>query len=141
MVLPQYDAFSNAIIYCIVKHFILSVLSNGISKYATTEFRIMKFVAIIVFSLSVLLSGAAYADVAAGQSAYAAKGCIGCHGVGGQSMVPTYPVLKGRDSAYIMKNLIDYRSGARQNATMNAMAAGLSDADIKNLGDYIGSLN
>mgnify|MGYP000057999909 FL=1 len=56
-------------------------------------------------------------------------------------MVTTYSVLKGRDSAYIMKNLIDYRSGARQNATMNAMAAGLSDADIKNLGDYIGSLN
>ena len=69
MVLPLYDAFSNAIIYCIVKHFILSVLSNGISKYATTEFRIMKFVAIIVFSLSVLLIGAAYADVAAVQSA------------------------------------------------------------------------
>ena len=101
----------------------------------------MKFVAIIVCSLSVLLSGFAYADVAAGQSAYAANGCIGCHGAGGQSMVPTYPVLKGRDSAYIMKKLIDYRSGARQNAIMNAMAAGLSDADIKNLGDYIGSLN
>ncbi len=100
----------------------------------------MKFVAMVVCSLSVLLSGAAYADAAAGQSAYAAKGCIGCHGVGGQSVVPTNPVLKGRDAAFIMKNLTDYRSGARQNATMNAMAAGLSDADIKNLGDYIGSL-
>ncbi len=100
----------------------------------------MKFVAIVVCSLSVLLSGAAYADVAAGQSAYAAKGCIGCHGAGGQSVVPTNPVLKGRDAAFVMKNLIDFRSGARQNPTMNAMAAGLSDADIKNLADYIGSL-
>ncbi|MFT4608759.1 MAG: cytochrome c553 [Chitinophagales bacterium] len=100
----------------------------------------MKFITIIVCSLSVLLSGAAYADVAAGQSAYAAKGCIGCHGAGGQSVVATNPVLKGRDAAFIMKNLIDFRSGARQNATMNAMTAGLSDADIKNLSDYIGSL-
>lgn len=100
----------------------------------------MKFVAMLVCSLSVLLSGVAYADVAAGQSAYAAKGCIGCHGAGGQSVIPTNPVLKGRDSAFIMKNLTDFRSGARQNPTMNAMAAGLSDADIKNIGDYIGSL-
>ncbi|MFT4650564.1 MAG: cytochrome c553 [Polaribacter sp.] len=99
----------------------------------------MKFIAIIVCSLSVLLSGAAYADVAAGQSAYAAKGCIGCHGAGGKG-AGANPVLKGRDAAYIMKNLIDFRSGARKNATMNAMSAGLSDADIKNLSDYIGSL-
>ena len=100
----------------------------------------MKFVAMIVCSLSIVLSGAAHADVAAGQSAYAAKGCIGCHGVGGQSAIPTNPVLKGRDSAYIQKNLTEFRSGARKNPTMNAMAAGLSDADIKNIGDYIGSL-
>ena len=100
----------------------------------------MKFVAMIVCSLSMLLSSAAHADVAAGQSAYAAKGCIGCHGAGGQSAIPANPVLKGRDAAFIQKNLTDFRSGARKNPTMNAMAAGLNDADIKNLADYIGSL-
>jgi cytochrome c553 len=121
-------------------HFLLSLFANGLSKFTTTEFRKMKFVAIVVCSLSVLLSGAAYADVAAGQSAYAAKGCIGCHGAGGQSVVPTNPVLKGRDTAFIMKNLTDFRSGTRKNPTMNAMTAGLSDADIKNLADYIDSL-
>jgi cytochrome c553 len=107
----------------------------------------MKFVLIMAFSLSVLFGGAACVEKdkpptkwVVGKSTYAAKGCIGCHGVGGQSMVSAYPVLKGRDTAFIVKNLTDYRSGARQNGTMNAMAAGLSDADIKNLGDYIGSL-
>lgn len=100
----------------------------------------MKFVAMIVCSMSMMLSGTAYADAAAGQSAYAAKGCIGCHGVGGQSVIPTNPVLKGRDAAFIQKNLTEFRSGARKNPTMNAMSAGLSDADIKNLADYIGSL-
>jgi hypothetical protein len=39
----------------------------------------MKFVAIMICSLSVLLSSVAYADVAAGKSTYAARGCIGCH--------------------------------------------------------------
>jgi cytochrome c553 len=100
----------------------------------------MKFVAAIACSLALVLSGSAYADAAAGQSAYSARGCIGCHGAGGKSVVPTNPSLKGRDSAFVRKNLTDFRSGARKNPTMNAMAAGLSDADIKNLADYIGSL-
>jgi cytochrome c553 len=108
--------------------------------FATWEFEIMKFVAAIVCSLALALSGSAYADAAAGQSAYAARGCIGCHGAGGKSVVPTYPSLKGRDAAFVSKNLTDFRSGARKNPVMNAMAAGLSDADIKNLADYIGSL-
>ncbi len=87
-----------------------------------------------------LSSGILRADAAAGQTAYAARGCIGCHGVGGVSAVAANPTLKGRDAAFIRQNLADYRSGARKNAVMNAMAAGLSDADINNIADYIDSL-
>jgi cytochrome c553 len=86
------------------------------------------------------LSGSAYADAAAGQSAYSARGCIGCHGAGGKSTVPTYPSLQGKDAAFMRQNLTDFRSGARKEPTMNAMAAGLSDADIENLAAYIDSL-
>ena len=100
----------------------------------------MKFVSVIVLALGLGLSGTAMADAAAGQSTYAAKGCIGCHGAGGKSVVATYPSLLGKDAEFVKKNLTDFRSGARQNATMNAMSAGLSDADIENLADYIGSL-
>jgi len=100
----------------------------------------MRLVVAIVFSLTLALSGSVYADAAAGQSAYSAKGCIGCHGAGGKSPVPTYPSLKGKDAAFVRKNLTDFRSGARKDPTMNAMAAGLSDDDIDNLADYIGSL-
>ncbi len=100
----------------------------------------MKFVSAIVLTLVLGLSGSALADAAAGQSTYAARGCIGCHGANGKSVVPTYPSLVGQDAAFVKKNLTEFRSGARQNATMNPMAAGLSDADITNLADYIGSL-
>ena len=100
----------------------------------------MRFVVAIIFSLTLALGGSAYADAAAGQSAYSAKGCIGCHGAGGKSSVPTYPSLKGKDAAFVRKSLADFRSGARNNPTMNAMAAGLNDDDINNLADYIGSL-
>ena len=95
----------------------------------------------IVLTTMLAFSGQALAgDAAAGQSAFAAKGCIGCHGAGGVSVVPAYPSLKGRNEAFVQENLTNFRSGKRQNPTMNAMAAGLSDADIQNLAAYIGSL-
>ncbi len=99
-----------------------------------------KYVLSLCIVVTCLSSGSLRADAAAGQTAYAARGCIGCHGVGGVSAVAANPTLKGRDAAFIRKNLTDYRSGARKNPVMNAMAAGLSDADINNIADYIGSL-
>ncbi len=102
--------------------------------------RSLSFIAPIVCSLMLILSGPAFADKAAGQSAYSAKGCIGCHGAGGKSVVPTYPSLVGRNADFVRKNLTDFRSGARKNPTMNAMAAGLSDSEIENLATYIDSL-
>ncbi|MBL7005422.1 MAG: c-type cytochrome [Gammaproteobacteria bacterium] len=100
----------------------------------------MKILSSVILATSLLASGSVVADAAAGKAAFAAKGCIGCHGAGGVSMVPTYPTLKGKDSAFVSENLTNFRSGKRVSATMNAMAAGLSDADIVNLADYIGSL-
>jgi len=100
----------------------------------------MKFVLAFCFSLAMISGGAAQADAAAGQSTYAAKGCIGCHGAGGVSTVSTNPSLKGRDAAFVRQNLTDFRSGARKNPIMNAMSAGLNDADINNIADYIDSL-
>ena len=100
----------------------------------------MKIVQAILVTCTLAVSGSALADAASGQSTYAAKGCIGCHGANGKSVVATYPSLAGRDAAFVKKNLMDFRSGARKEPTMNAMAAGLSDADIENLADYIGSL-
>jgi cytochrome c553 len=55
-------------------------------------------------------------------------------------VVPTYPSLAGQNADFVRKNLTEFRSGARKNPIMNAMAAGLSDADIGNLADYIDSL-
>jgi len=100
----------------------------------------MKYLLAFSLSLATFFSAAALADAAAGQSAYAARGCIGCHGAGGVSVVTANPSLKGKDAAFIRKNLTDFRSGARKNPVMNAMAAGLSDADINNIADYVDSL-
>ena len=100
----------------------------------------MKLTAAVFASLSLIYGSAALADVDAGKSTYASRGCIGCHGAGGLSVVATYPSLKGKSAEFIRQSLTEYRSGARQNQVMNAMAAGLSDADIGDLAEYIGSL-
>ena len=95
---------------------------------------------VLCLGLALAASGAVRADAEAGKTTYAARGCIGCHGAGGVSATPANPSLKGRDAAFVRKSLTDYRSGARKNPIMNAMAAGLSDAEIRNLADYIDSL-
>jgi len=37
-------------------------------------------------------------------------------------VVPSYPSLAGKDAGWIVKQLKDFQSGARKDATMNAMA-------------------
>ena len=100
----------------------------------------MKFPSALCAAVLLLFSGAAYADAKKGQSIYAARGCIGCHGAGGVSTVAANPSLKGRDAQFVRKALTDFRSGERNNPVMNAMAAGLKDAEIRDLADYIDSL-
>ena len=101
----------------------------------------MKFVAALIVTPCLFFAAAALADVSAGKSTYASRGCIGCHGADAASVAAAYPSLRGKGANYIRKSLTDYRSGARKNQVMNAMAASLSDAEIRNLADYIGSLD
>lgn len=65
-----------------------------------------------------------------------AKTCEGCHGKGGLSTTPQFPVLAGQYYDYLVHALKAYRSGARKNSIMNGMASNLSDQDIKDLAAY-----
>ncbi len=80
----------------------------------------------------------AAADLAAGQEK--AKACAGCHGVSGVSSQPGIPSLAGQQDQYVQWQLVFFRSGRRQNALMGPLVAGLSDADVRNLGAYFASL-
>jgi cytochrome c553 len=97
---------------------------------------------ISVLAATLLLVGISTAqaagDAAAGESLYSSMGCMGCHGAAGNSAMPDmFPKLAGLDEAYIDEQLKAYKSGERQNATMQPMASGLSDADIANLAAYL----
>jgi cytochrome c553 len=62
--------------------------------------------------------------------------CVACHGADGNSINPEWPSLAGQVPEYLVKQLQDFKSGARQNAVMAGMAAPLSEQDMQDLAAY-----
>jgi cytochrome c553 len=65
-----------------------------------------------------------------------AESCAGCHGEDGNSNAPIFPKLAGQQPSYLAKQLYDFKSEKRNEPTMTAMSAPLSDADIADLSAY-----
>jgi len=85
-----------------------------------------------------MIAGAAVAggmagDAAAGQATAAA--CAACH----SAPYTVGPRLAGQNAAYLADAVAAYKSGARSNPMMGAVAQGLSDADIGNVAAYFAS--
>ena len=62
--------------------------------------------------------------------------CIACHAIDGNSSISMNPKLAGQHSAYITKQLMNFKNGTRENAVMAGMVASLTEDDMKNLGLY-----
>jgi cytochrome c553 len=62
--------------------------------------------------------------------------CIGCHGKEGNSEVLIYPNLAKQHSAYIEKQLGDFKSKARIDVVMNQFAGAMTANDIADMGAY-----
>ncbi|EAR21300.1 c-type cytochrome [Nitrococcus mobilis] len=99
----------------------------------------------LVFSLGLLscllFSVQAFAiefgDARAGGQKYQQKGCTNCHGEGGRSSAPTFPILAGQYSDYLVEALQGYKEGDRKNPMMAGMAAGLSEEDMYDIAAYL----
>lgn len=70
-----------------------------------------------------------------GNGATLALRCTMCHGARGLSQADS-PNLAGQYATVVYKQLRDYQSGARSNAVMTPIAAGLSEADMRDLAAY-----
>lgn len=90
----------------------------------------MRLAALLLLALPAS-AGAREGDPEAGRER--AEACGGCHGLFGNSMVPSWPALAGQQEAYLVKQLQDFRSGARSDPMMSAIAASLRDRDIEDL--------
>jgi len=92
----------------------------------------------ITFLLSaVQVTAQAGGDPEAGKTKSAA--CAACHGADGNSVNPEWPKLAGQHQPYIVKQLMHFADGDRQNAVMAPMAAGLTEQDREDLGAYYAS--
>ena len=67
--------------------------------------------------------------------------CAGCHNPSGAGIPAQYPRIGGQHADYTELQLTTFRSGARANSSqMMAIAARMSDKEIKAVSDYIAGL-
>jgi cbb3-type cytochrome c oxidase subunit III len=67
--------------------------------------------------------------------------CAGCHGPNGSGIPAQFPRISGQWPEYTEAQLVAYRAGDRKNSVqMSAIAAKMSDAEIKAVADYVAGL-
>jgi cytochrome c553 len=77
----------------------------------------------------------------AGIAAKNVPACAACHGPAAAGIPGQYPRLGGQWPEYTEAQMIAFRQGTRHNnAVMSAVAARMSDAEIKAVSDYIAGL-
>ncbi|MFN0316988.1 MAG: c-type cytochrome [Burkholderiales bacterium] len=76
------------------------------------------------------------ADYEAGKKK-AAEVCGMCHGAeGNKPITPETPILAGQHYEYLIAAINEYKSGHRQNPTMQPMVQALTKGDVKNVALY-----
>ena len=99
--------------------------------------RIALVVAACALAGNVLAAGSAEAGKAKSVA------CAACHGADGNSLAPTFPKLAGQHESYLLKQLKDIKSGARNNgqtAAMKGVMHLVNDEEIKAISEYLSKL-
>ena len=93
-------------------------------------------------ALAGLLAAPAMAED--GAALYASKTCAACHGADGKkTLMPNYPKIAGQNVAYLEQQMLDIKSGKRNNgqtAAMKGVMHLVDEAQIKVLADYISKM-
>jgi cytochrome c553 len=90
--------------------------------------------ALIGFSSICHAQSAVTEQVAApGMSSPSITTCVACHGALGAGTASGGPRLAGKDPDYLAHALVMFKAGTRASVTMQAVARGLSDGDIREL--------
>jgi cytochrome c553 len=107
----------------------------------------MKPVPRLLCTLAAALTGVgAFAAEPAASAPEPAKGaaissavCAACHTNDGSRGSPANPIIQGQHPEYLVKQLSEFKAGKRESAIMRAMAAPLSEADMKNVAAFYAS--
>jgi cytochrome c553 len=99
-----------------------------------------RFLGTAVALVSLCVTSAEAAGDPAKAQAVANQVCAACHGFDGNSPLAANPNLAGQHADYLLKQLTEFKSGARNNPVMAAIVANLSAGDMRDLANYYGSL-
>ena len=77
-------------------------------------------------------------DPAKGQAQYGAV-CAACHGADGNSTVPLQPKLAGQHPEYLVKQMLEFKDGKRNDPVMKGFASQLSEPDMRNIAAWLHS--
>lgn len=76
-----------------------------------------------------------------GAQLYQARGCTACHGADGtKPIAPTYPKIAGQNAAYAYQQMLDIKSGKRNNGLsqiMKPIVTNVPDAELKAIADWL----
>jgi len=69
--------------------------------------------------------------------------CMSCHGPSGHGIPPRFPRVSGQSAAYAEKQMLAFKSGARNNDAdiMTRIAFRMSEQEIKAVADYMAGLH
>lgn len=76
-------------------------------------------------------------DAEAGEALTAV--CAACHGADGNSAVATFPKLAGQGEPYLLKQMLDVKSGDRVILTMTGLLDGFNDQQLEDIAAYYAS--
>ena len=102
-----------------------------------------------ICSLTLLLAGIALNGVADdaemdGETQYTERGCVYCHGPAGKEPVLTeYPKLAGQNEEYLLQQMLDIKSLARDNGYTGMMQPAvleISDEEFALIAAYLAAL-
>jgi len=65
-----------------------------------------------------------------------AEACVACHGPGGNSTDPQFPILAGQTARYLYLQLKDFKEGRRTEPVMDPFIAKLSREDMFDLASF-----
>ncbi len=93
-------------------------------------------------ALCLLATAAASAATAPDTMAQRMKACVACHGQEGRATNQGFfPRIAGKPAGYLYNQLVNFREGKRQNATMAYLVDHMSDAYLREIAAYFSSLD
>lgn len=97
-----------------------------------------QIITIVMMTLAWVGLAQAAGDAEAGKTKSAV--CAGCHGMDGNSQIAQYPKLAGQGEKYLVKQLLDMKSGDRVVNEMLGFLPPLNEQDIEDISAYYASL-